>query len=52
MHNRERIAYTKGRKARFEEVSKSDNPYREMTNMWSWWVAGWNDADIKIASYY
>lgn len=28
--------------------SKLTNPYAYMTQAWAWWLAGWNDEDIKI----
>lgn len=50
MTNSERSAYNQGRNARRHEYEKSINPYVSMTNLWSWWLAGWNDTDIKLAS--
>lgn len=39
-------AYKKGAAARINGIRKSANPYLYMTNLWSCWMAGWNDQDM------
>ena len=40
--------YYDGRTARKTGIEKSCNPHQGMTKSWSWWLAGWNDADMEI----
>lgn len=40
-------AYTSGREARMTGRTKNTNPYPYMTTLWAWWLAGWNDKDMK-----
>lgn len=41
-------SYYSGRDTRNKDNEKSANPFTHMTSNWSWWMAGWNDADIAL----
>lgn len=41
-------AYYDGRTERQRNQPKVP-PYRPMTRLWAWWIAGWNDADIAAS---
>lgn len=41
-------AYYDGKGQRKNNNEKSANPFTRMTSSWSWWMAGWNDADIEL----
>lgn len=41
-------AYSFGAKARKLQLKKLP-PYPYMTNLWSFWLAGWNDTDMALS---
>jgi len=42
-------AYYEGKDQRKLGLASSGNPYRAITNHWSWWQAGYNDMDIQLS---
>jgi hypothetical protein len=42
-------AYYEGKEQRKSGLSSAGNPYRAITNHWSWWQAGYNDMDIQLS---
>jgi hypothetical protein len=42
-------AYYEGKEQRSKGLSQKGNPYRSVTNQWSWWQAGYNDKDIQMS---
>lgn len=43
-------AYLAGRTARQKRVHKNNCPHPWATQIWAWWLAGWNDEDIENGS--
>jgi ribosome modulation factor len=43
-------AYSDGAQARSALQSQKANPYPYATNLWSCWMAGWNDCDMAQAA--
>lgn len=41
-------AYAQGRNSRRSDTPKSDCPYSRKSAHGAFWLAGWNDEDIKI----
>lgn len=39
--------YRQGLDAR-KECKPKDAPYPYMSELWAWWVAGWNDWDMRL----
>jgi ribosome modulation factor len=42
------LPYRRGRATRLNKESKSVCPYHALTGDRSWWLAGWNDADLEL----
>jgi hypothetical protein len=41
--------YLAGSEARAKKIHKNNNPHAWATQLWAWWLAGWNDEDIAHA---
>lgn len=42
-------SYLAGVEARKKRIHKNNCPYAWATQLWAWWLAGWNDEDIANA---
>lgn len=44
-------AYIKGAQCREQNKTKNNCPFALYSQMWIWWVAGWNDKDIEYETH-
>lgn len=50
LHNTEcQAVYQAGIVARSKKIHKNNCPHDWATQLWAWWLAGWNDEDMKHA---